>query len=64
MLVFWDFKDFELENDNEEIEEAVEKESRDLSRWEVTIPHVIMETKQVIFHFAQVAYLHFSHVNA
>jgi len=54
-----DFKDFELENDNEETEEAEEKESRDLSRWEVTIPHMVMETKQVIVHFAQVVYSQF-----
>ena len=60
MLFFWDFKDFELENDNEETEEAEEEESRDLSRWKVTIPHVIMETRQVIVNFAQVAYVHFS----
>ena len=53
-------KDFEQENDNEETEEAEEEESRDLSRWNVTIPHVIMETKQVIVNFAQVVYLHFS----
>jgi len=57
-------KDFELENDSGETEEEEEKESRDLSRWKVTIPYVITETKQVIAHFAQVAYLHFSHVNS
>ena len=27
--------------------ELEEKESRDLSMWKITIPHVIMETKQV-----------------
>lgn len=36
----------DLEQDNEETEEAEEEESRDLSRWKVTIPHVIMETRQ------------------
>jgi len=48
-------KDFELEDDDGETEEEEEKESRDLSRWKVTIPYVITETKQVIAHFAQVA---------
>ena len=54
------FKDFGQENDNEETGEAEEEESRDLSRWKVTIPHVIMETKQVTVDFAQVTYLNFS----
>ncbi|KAJ7386263.1 Sorting nexin-14 [Desmophyllum pertusum] len=39
--------DFDLESDYEEDEEAEEEEeSRDLSMWKITIPHVIMETKQ------------------
>ena len=54
------FKDFGLENENEKTEEAEEEESRDLSRWKVTIPHVIMETKQVIVNLAQFAFFHFS----
>lgn len=54
------FKDFGQENDDEETGEAEEEESRDLSRWKVTIPHVIMETKQVTVDFAQVNYLNFS----
>ena len=29
--------------------ELEEKESRDLSMWKITIPHVIMETKHVCF---------------
>lgn len=54
------FKDFGQENDNEETGETEEEESRDLSRWKVTIPHVIMETKQVTVDFAQVTYLNMS----
>lgn len=37
-----------MESDREENEETEEEESRDLSMWIVTIPHVIMETRQVI----------------
>ncbi|CAH3197092.1 unnamed protein product, partial [Porites evermanni] len=37
--------DFDLESEEEM--ELEEKESRDLSMWKITIPHVIMETKQV-----------------
>ena len=33
--------------ESEEEMELEEKESRDLSMWKITIPHVIMETKQV-----------------
>ena len=39
------FEDFDLESEEEE--ELEEEESRDLSMWKITIPHVIMETKQV-----------------
>ena len=40
--------DWESEEENEGVEE---KETRDLSLWKITIPHVIMETKQVIGNF-------------
>lgn len=41
-----------MESDYEEDEEAEEEEeSRDLSMWKITIPHVIMETKQVFVQF-------------
>lgn len=46
-----------MENDDEEGGEAEEEESRDFSRWNVTIPHVIMATKQVIVNLA-LAHLH------
>ena len=36
--------------------ELEEKESRDLSMWKITIPHVIMETKQVCFGYATILY--------
>ncbi|CAH3189677.1 unnamed protein product [Porites lobata] len=36
--------DFDLESEEEM--ELEEKEARDLSMWKITIPHVIMETKQ------------------
>ena len=34
--------------------ELEEKESRDLSMWKITIPHVIMETKQVCCGYATI----------
>ncbi|KAK2571576.1 Sorting nexin-14, partial [Acropora cervicornis] len=36
----------EYDVESEEEEEQIEEESRDFSMWNVTIPHVIMETKQ------------------
>jgi len=40
--------------ESEEEMELEEKESRDLSMWKITIPHVIMETKQVCFGYATI----------
>lgn len=45
LFFFVFFKDFDIESEGEE--ELEEEESRDLSMWKITIPHVIMETKQV-----------------
>ena len=45
---YYYYEDFDWQS--EESEEVEEKETRDLSLWKITIPHVIMETKQVIGH--------------
>lgn len=46
LLLLFHFQDFDIESEEEE-EEIGEEESRDLSMWKITIPHVIMETRQV-----------------